>query len=507
VCGLAIAVTLRRWPHALTLCILCAPQADEATSLALSPLIILHLLRRRAQGLERNVGERIGLGVPRKVDALASGQRVWIHGSSVGESVSALTLARLLAERNPGLEFVITSGTVDGVDVIRKRLGCAGSDPSAAACAVGLHGASIFQCVQAPSDLPFAVWSFRRRWQPSALVVIEADLWPSMLSQCARSGIPLALVDGRMSERSVRRWNFWLARPLVRFLLTRFSVVLCQSALDATRLRALGASTAESIGSIKGAAGPLPVNAEAVRAVEEALRGGRANRHEGRRRMWLAASTHEVEEEIAARAHEAVVQVASLWRDRDHEVGGLDGGSTLRPLLVIIPRHPRRCAQVVKSLVQTHPHWEIVMRSEMRDVSCLATADLLVVDELGVLGEWYSAAEVALVGGSMVDGIGGHNVMEPALLGCVPLHGPFAFNGQHLIDALRDEDPRSIRQVTSSEELATAVVDVLLSARQEGVAKDGPLQSATRAAAQRVRQKSCARIVDAVHEAIKVHSN
>jgi 3-deoxy-D-manno-octulosonic-acid transferase len=194
--------------------------------LALSPLIFLHLLRRRARGLERDVGERMGLGLSRGGDTLLGRQQqhVWIHGSSVGESLSALALARLLAERNPGLEFVLTSGTVDGVDVVRKRLGRVGSGTTAG----GPCGGSKIQCVQAPADLPFAVWSFRRRWQPLALVVLEADLWPSMLAQCARSGIPLALVDGRISERSARRWSLWPARPLLSFLLRRFDVVLCQ---------------------------------------------------------------------------------------------------------------------------------------------------------------------------------------------------------------------------------------------------------------------------------------
>lgn len=431
-------------------------------------------------------------------------QHVWLHGSSVGESVSALALARLLAERNPGLQFVITSGTTDGVDVLRKRLSCDDLDPPALVCAFGV--ANRIRCVQAPADLPFAVWSFRRRWRPSALVVIEADLWPNMLAQCAGSGIAMALVDGRISERSANRWKFWLARPLISFLLTRFNVVLCQSALDATRLRALGASTAKCEGSLKGAAGALPVNVAAVQAVEQALRCGVAGQYVDRRRVWLAASTHEAEEEIAARAHEGVVQATMSSRGHDLSASRGDFGGVLKPLLVIIPRHPRRCAQIVKTLSRKHPHWEILTHSQMPSVSCIASADLLVVDALGVLGEWYTIAEVALVGGSMVDGIGGHNVMEPALLGCVPLHGPFAFNGQHLIDALRARDPRIIRQVRSSDDLTTAVVDVLRSIPTGGDVKDGPLQSAARAAAENVQDRSRAGIADAVNEAIKMHS-
>ena len=272
-----------------------------------------------------------------------------------------------------------------------------------------------------------------------------------------------------------------------------------QSALDMTRLSALGAQNAKCMGSIKGAAAPLPVDRAAVGAVNEVLSGNvigsGKNACQRRRRVWLAASTHDREEEIAALAHEGVIKAAARGQDDDTGVRASGhGDSDSVPLLVIIPRHPQRCARIVEALAKKHPHWEIALYSQLPSISCLATVDLLVVDALGVMGEWYSIAEVALVGGSMVDGIGGHNIMEPALLGCVPLHGPFAFNGQHLIDALRQEDSSCIRQVCSCEELTAAVVDVL----QEG----GPSQSAVRAAAEKVRMSSCARLVDAVNDAI-----
>ena len=287
------------------------------TSLAISPLVLLHLLRRRVSGLERDLGHRLGLGL---ADAMPAPHRrgplrpVWLHGSSVGEGLSALALARLLAQRNPHLHFLITSGTVDGVDVVHQQLDRASCGASSAA-----RDDARVTCVQAPADLPFAVWAFRRRWQPSALIVLEADLWPSMLAQCARSGIPLALVDGRISERSAKRWGSWLLRPLIAYLLARFGLVLCQSTADKARLEALGASEASYVGSIKGAAGPLPVNSAAVSAVQEALSTSEhtasANEHvagavQRQRRVWLAASTHDKEEELAALAHEQVLALS-----------------------------------------------------------------------------------------------------------------------------------------------------------------------------------------------------
>jgi len=488
--------------------------ADEITSLALSPLIMLHLLRRRMRGLERGIGPRLGLPTHGDFRPQQRDQRpVWLHGSSVGESMSALSLVRLLAERSPSIDFLITSGTVDGVDVVRQRLGCVGHSPSGfVACGNG--SVASVTCVQAPADLPFAVWAFRRRWQPSALIVLEADLWPSMLVQCSRSGIPLALVDGRMSERSAGWWRSWLLRPLISFLLTRFNLVLCQSTADESRLRALGASTARCIGSVKGSADPLPVNSATVKTVREALRN---------RRVWVAASTHDKEEAMVAIAHQLVVAASKATHEREesenlcvgsdgltrnrheYEYGERCSGEArqrgLAPLLVLIPRHPRRCAQVVEILAKQHPDWNIVLYSEMpgQAYSSVATAEVLVIDALGVMGEWYTIADVALVGGSLVDGIGGHNVMEPALLACVPIIGPFNQNGQHLIDGLREIDDSCIRQVATSAELAAAVLSVLQSAHQDGANTHSSLQNTVRLAAEQLAQRTRMRIVDVVH--------
>jgi len=482
--------------------------ADEVTSLALSPLILLHLLRRQMRGLEHSLGPRVGL--PTAGDSHSSTHRrpVWLHGSSVGESLSALALARLLAQRKPGQDFLITSGTLDGVDVVCQRLGYTRDRPSGVS-PVGFGADARVTCLQAPADLPFAVWAFRRRWRPAALIVLEADLWPSMLAQCAHSGIPLVLVDGRISERSAGRWGFWLLRPLIAYLLARFNVVLCQSAADEARLRALGANQTRCLGSMKGAAGALPFNSAAVRSIQEALCtnvgataapiGGGRVRHQ--RRVWVAASTHDTEEEFAACAHRHVL-TAMAYSDNDIR-GSEATGCNVRPLLVVIPRHPRRCAQVVQRLAKQHPMLRIALHSAMPSISSLAAMDVLVVDALGVMGEWYTIADVALVGGSLVDGIGGHNVIEPALLACVPLHGPFNKNGQHLIDALRKVNTACIRQVSSTTELAAAVLAVLEAVDGKDAAILGPLQIAARDAAEHIVHHTCVQLAAAVAEAVE----
>jgi 3-deoxy-D-manno-octulosonic-acid transferase len=263
---------------------------------------------------------------------------------------------------------------------------------------------------------------------------------------------------------------------------------------------------------MKSIAGPLPVDNAAVQAVRGALRGhdalaaASACGERRQRRVWLAASTHDQEEELVAKAH-AQVLAAGPGPSGAHDLGaggGQQGGE--RPLLVIIPRHPRRCARVMDMLASQHPSWCVQLHSKLTSFSSLASADVLVVDALGVMGNWYAIADVALVGGSLVEGVGGHNVMEAALLGCVPLHGPFNENGQHLIDGLRAFDPTCIQQVSSPTQLASAVIAVLRSVG-DGDTKAAPLQRAALAAAQHVSTRTCAQLAESLAEVVLKKQN
>jgi 3-deoxy-D-manno-octulosonic-acid transferase len=151
-------------------------------------------------------------------------------------------------------------------------------------------------------------------------------------------------------------------------------------------------------------------------------------------------------------------------------------------------------------LARRHARWRVVLHSKMANMRVLAAADVLVVDALGVMGDWYAVADVAFVGGSLVDGVGGHNVMEPALLGCMPVCGPYTENGQHLIDALRSVDPAAICQVRSPSELSAAVVQVLRSVRHVDEGSYSPVRSAAQAAAEQVVLRSRLVLADAVDQ-------
>ncbi|EKX46103.1 hypothetical protein GUITHDRAFT_108138 [Guillardia theta CCMP2712] len=340
------------------------------------------------------------------------------------------------------------------------------------------------ECVQAPVDLPYAVKRFLRHWKPSALVILEADLWPNMLYECKQRGIRLIMVDGRISHMSAARWSFFLFRPLISYMFRMFETILCQSQQDSERMRALGAERLTCLGSLKLVA---PISSVVQSEVDEihkrlSYRIGDTRRT---RKIWIAASTHEGEEEVAIEAHLDVASKLQCPADAH--------GKELKPLLVLVPRHPMRCDQILTVIQNRFPQLKLSLQSK-DGMSMLLEADLHIVDMLGVLRVWYAVAPVALVGGSLVDGVGGHNVMEPALLGCFPLHGPHNQNGQHAIDVIAGSSPHCIRQVSDSRDLAESIREILK--QDEKVLAE--LKDTVRSEMNSIAAKQGARIVEAL---------
>eukprot|EP00960_Hanusia_phi_P029657 748082-Hanusia_phi.AAC.3 len=340
------------------------------------------------------------------------------------------------------------------------------------------------ECVQAPVDLNYAVKRFLQYWKPSVLIVLEADLWPNMLYECRQRKVKMLMVDGRISPLSASRWSFYLFRPLMRYMLRTFETILCQSEQDQERMRSLGAEQLKYLGSLKVVEPLSPIVQPEVDEIHEHLEY-EAESGRRKRKVWIAASTHEGEEEIVIDAHLALLSHLSRSADTS--------AKELNPLLVLVPRHPRRCEHIVTKIKKRYPGLNMSLQS--RDgKSKLVEADLHVVDMLGVLRLWYAASPVALVGGSLVDGIGGHNVMEPGLLGCFPLHGPFNQNGQHAIDAIAASSPHCIQQVLDSNQLAERLYDILK--QDEDYLHD--LKTKIRSEMQKVAAKQGSRIVEAL---------
>ena len=200
------------------------------------------------------------------------GSLVWLHGASVGETVSLLPLVERLTQG--GLNALVTSGTVTSARLLARRL-----PPHA------LHQF-------APLDAPLFFRRFFSHWRPDLGLIAESEIWPNMILEAARAGVPLAMVNARMSERSYRRWTK-LPR-FARALLGRFDLSLTQSAPDAERLTRLGARAARVIGNMKFDAPPPPADLRELAELSGLVAG---------RRLWIAASTHPGEERAAAEAH------------------------------------------------------------------------------------------------------------------------------------------------------------------------------------------------------------
>jgi 3-deoxy-D-manno-octulosonic-acid transferase len=367
------------------------------------PLIFLRLLwrARRAPAYRGRIAERFGLGLP----VLRPGG-IWVHAVSVGESIAAAPMIRELMQRYPDLPMTITCMTPTGSERIRA-----------------LFGDRVQHCYL-PYDLPWPMGRLLDRLQPRLAVVVETELWPNLINQCTRRGVPVALVNGRLSERSARGYARFgrLTAPM----LGQLDWLAVQSEVEAERFRQLGAraEAVEVTGSIKydlQIDPQLPASAAALRS-EWGADG---------RPVWIAASTHAGEDEIILQAHR---QLLAVHPDA---------------LLLLVPRHPERF-DAMAALCQGEG-FTTVRRSTRQSPY---TAQVLVGDSMGELLFLYALADLAFVGGSLVPN-GGHNLLEPVALGKPVLSGPHLFNFQEISERLRDAG--DLREAADAETLAAAL--------------------------------------------------
>ncbi|MHA3886577.1 lipid IV(A) 3-deoxy-D-manno-octulosonic acid transferase [Stutzerimonas degradans] len=350
------------------------------------PLVFLRLLWRawRAPAYARRIGERFAIGLP----PLEPGG-IWLHAVSVGESIAAAPLIRELMARHPDLPITVTCMTPTGSERIRA-----------------LFGDRVQHCYL-PYDLPWAAARFLERTRPRLAVVMETELWPNHIHQCARRGIPVALANARLSERSARGYARF-AR-LTAPMLSELSLIAVQTAAEAKRFLALGARSecVEITGSIKF---DLTIDPALLARASEL----RTQWDAVKRPVWIAASTHAGEDEIVLAAHRRLLE--------RHP----------QALLILVPRHPERFAAMAELCRQQG--FATVRRS--RGEAVTAHTQVLLGDTMGELLFLYALADIAFVGGSLVPN-GGHNLLEPAALGNPVLTGPHLFNFLEISAQLR----------------------------------------------------------------------
>lgn len=344
----------------------------------LGPVLSVYLNRRMARGKEdpARFSERMGVaGMARP-----AGRLVWLHAASVGESLSLLPLVDRLLARD--LRVLMTTGTVTSAKLMAERL------PAAA----------IHQFV--PVDRPAWVRRFLDHWRPDLVLWSESDFWPNILTQIKARGVPLILVQGRISAKSLASWQ--KAQGFIATILGRFDLCLGQTPGDAERLRQLGGRDCRCLGNLKQSVPPLPCEMAELETLRRVV---------GDRPLWLAASTHAGEEAVAARVHAAL---APRFPDL---------------LTVIVPRHPHRGVEVQSELKG------MGLSCRLRSAGERPEDGLYLADTMGELGLFYRLAPIVFMGKSLcVEG--GQNPFEPARLGAAVLFGPRMSNFPDMVHSM-----------------------------------------------------------------------
>lgn len=329
--------------------------------------------------LER-FGQRFGFSYP-----VLSTKAIWIHAVSVGEVQATAPLVRELTRRYPAQPIVVTTVT-----------------PTGAARAHALYKDSVAHSY-IPFEIPFAINRFFSAVNPGVALIMETEIWPNLYHACGVREIPLVLVSARISPKSVGKYRRLL--PLFRRTLSYGIVIAAQSEADAERFRSLGASPERT-----SVTGNIKFDIELPEGLQQDGAGFRA-KYFGDRPVWVAASTHEGEEDQVLDAHE-------LLRQKVPDA-----------LLVLVPRHPERFADV-SGLLQRRGITSVARTSKL---PCSKNTAVFLGDTMGELPLFYAASDVAFVGGTLVP-VGGHNLLEPAALGLPIVTGPHLFNTQDIAD-------------------------------------------------------------------------
>lgn len=386
------------------------------------PLVALRLAWRawRAPAYARRIGERFALGLP----PLKPGG-IWVHAVSVGESIAAAPMVRELMARHPDLPITLTCMTPTGSERIQA-----------------LFGDRVQHCYL-PYDLPWAASRFLDRVRPKLAVIMETELWPNHIHQCARRRIPVVLANARLSARSARGYARFA--KLTAPMLAELDWIAVQTEAEAERFRQLGARP-ECVGVTGSIKYDLTIDpALPARAAELRAAWGASGRP-----VWIAASTHAGEDEIILAAHRAV-----LARRPD-------------ALLILVPRHPERFTSVYELSRQSG----FASQRRSSGESVTAQTQVLVGDTMGELLFLYALADSAFVGGSLVPN-GGHNLLEPAALGKPVLSGPHLFNFLEIAAQLRDAG--ALLEVDGAEALARDVEALWADAARAAAMRDAGL--------------------------------
>ncbi|HBK5920682.1 TPA: lipid IV(A) 3-deoxy-D-manno-octulosonic acid transferase [Vibrio alginolyticus] len=374
-----------------------------------SPLLLFGLYKSKPNKPKFGSRWKEHFGITPKLKS--NDKPIWIHAVSVGESIAATPLIKALKEQNPEQSILVTTTTSTGAEQIAK-LG------------------DLIEHRYMPIDFGFAIKGFLKAVQPKQMLIIETELWPNTLHNVHKAGIPITVVNARLSEKSCQ--NYAKIQRLFNQLHPCLTQVLCQTDSDAERFERLGVEKKKLsvTGSIKF---DIQIS-EQVKQQGQQLRAQLGND----RPIWIAASTHKGEDEQVLDAHRQVLK------------------SHPNALLVLVPRHPERFDDVFTLCQQQG--FNTVRRTSTHAVE--TDTQVYLGDTMGEMLTLMGAVDICFMGGSLIgDKVGGHNVLEPAALGVPIINGPSFFNFKEIVHEMKQNN--LIKIVKNEDELARAIVALI----------------------------------------------
>ncbi|KAJ1419487.1 hypothetical protein SESBI_15044 [Sesbania bispinosa] len=386
----------------------------RALSYGVSPLIRLHLRWRRFRGLEhpRRWPERLGHpSQPRR-----PGPLVWFHAVSLGEGMIAIPVIKHCIKMMPHLNVLMTTTTLSAFEVLSNSL------PSEI----------ILQF--SPVDTPASIHSFLHYWKPNAIVLMESELWPNLIMDASRNGITLALLNARISVKSFEVWSGPMLLPLISLMLSKFSLIVPLSTEQGIRFQLLQAPPyiINFSGDLKYVIEDIGVNERGRKNIDN------MKLQLSHKQVWMASSIHWGEEEIILGVHAVLMQLLP------------------NIMTIIVPRHPQQGREIAKKLEKEGQN--VVLRSQHEKFK--PGTNIYVVDTLGELRHLYTLTPIAVIGGSFLPSLSGHNISEAAAAGCAILTGCHVGHFSHMVLEMQQSNPLSVLQVSGKLELEKALIEL-----------------------------------------------
>ncbi|XP_058108872.1 probable 3-deoxy-D-manno-octulosonic acid transferase, mitochondrial isoform X2 [Magnolia sinica] len=375
----------------------------RAASRGLSPFLFFHLQWRKLRGLEHPLRWPERLGHPSS--PRPPGPLLWFHAVSLG--MATIPVIKHCNQQQPNFTILMTTTTTSAFEVIKDRL----------------PNGIIYQF--APIDTPAAVDAFLGYWKPNAVFLMESELWPNLIVSASEKGILVALLNARISAKSFKFWSGPTALPLISLMLSKFSLIAPLSTLEAIRFQLLQAPPfiINFAGDLKYAVGDVDVSEKENSKIED-LQLQLADRP-----VWMAASIHKGEDEVMILVHKALIRIYPSV------------------VTIIVPRNPQHGRQISLALQREGLH--VVLRSQTEKI--LPSTNFYVVDTLGELRSLYRLTPIAVLGGSFLPGLAGHNISEAAAAGCAVLTGPYVGHFSHMVLEMQQLNHLSVMQVSSKE--------------------------------------------------------